>query len=123
MTFAERDHPVEALVLDRAHKALRIGICIGRLKRRLHHADPGVASPPDASPTLRLPATARIGVARDRAFCFYYEDNFDALRVAGAELVDFSPMHDADLPTGFDALYFGGGYPELWLNHSTQITQ
>jgi cobyrinic acid a,c-diamide synthase len=53
-------------------------------------------------------------VARDRAFCFYYEDNVDALRRAGAEIVDFSPMHDADLPPDLDALYFGGGYPELW---------
>jgi len=59
-------------------------------------------------------ASARIGVARDRAFCFYYEDNLDALRQAGAEIVDFSPMHDAELPPNLDALYFGGGYPELW---------
>jgi cobyrinic acid a,c-diamide synthase len=60
------------------------------------------------------PASPRIGVARDRAFCFYYEDNVDALRRAGAEIVDFSPMHDAELPPSLDGLYFGGGYPELW---------
>ena len=29
MTFAERDHPVQALVLDRAHEAFRVGICMG----------------------------------------------------------------------------------------------
>ena len=56
----------------------------------------------------------RIGVARDRAFCFYYEDNLDALRAAGAEIVEFSPMKDAALPVSLDALYFGGGYPELY---------
>ncbi len=56
----------------------------------------------------------RIGVARDKAFCFYYEDNFDILREAGCELVFFSPLTDTELPDNLDALYLGGGYPELY---------
>ncbi len=56
----------------------------------------------------------RLGVARDKAFCFYYEDNLDALREAGAEIVEFSALKDSSLPTALDALYFGGGYPELF---------
>ena len=56
----------------------------------------------------------RVGVARDRAFSFYYEDNLDLLRESGAEIVEFSPISDAVLPDNLHALYFGGGYPELY---------
>ncbi len=54
---------------------------------------------------------ARIGVARDEAFCFYYQDNLDILSRSGAEINFFSPLRDR-MPD-VDALYLGGGYPEL----------
>lgn len=56
----------------------------------------------------------RVGVARDQAFTFYYEDNLDLLRHQGAQIVSFSPLGDAQLPPDLDALYLGGGYPELY---------
>ena len=56
----------------------------------------------------------RIGVARDEAFCFYYEDNLDLLRMLGAETVFFSPLHDQKLPENLQGLLIGGGYPELY---------
>jgi cobyrinic acid a,c-diamide synthase len=55
--------------------------------------------------------SARIGVAQDEAFCFYYQDNLDRLVSAGAVLIPFSPIRDP-VPE-VDALYLGGGYPEL----------
>lgn len=56
----------------------------------------------------------RIGVARDKAFCFYYPDNLEHLQENGAELVYFSPIEDQRLPKNLSGLYFGGGYPELY---------
>ncbi len=58
-------------------------------------------------------APVRIAVARDEAFCFYYEENLKILRDQGAELVEFSPIHHSCLPEGIQGIYMGGGYPEL----------
>jgi len=71
------------------------------------------------------PRRARIGVAYDTAFQFYYTENLDRLREAGAELVFWSPQADAGLPD-VDGLYLGGGYPELYgaalsANHAMRI--
>ena len=62
-------------------------------------------------PTKEPRATARVGVFRDAAFQFYYPENIEALARHGAEVVDISPLGDAELPK-VDALYIGGGFPE-----------
>lgn len=62
----------------------------------------------------RAKRPVRIGVARDKAFCFIYEDNLRLLRDAGAELCFFSPLADSGLPEGISGLYLPGGYPELF---------
>lgn len=58
--------------------------------------------------------SVRIGIARDEAFCFYYEDNLRLLEQAGAELIPFSPIHDKTLPPNLQGILLGGGYPELY---------
>lgn len=57
-------------------------------------------------------STARLAIARDRAFCFYYEENLRLLSEAGFQLVPFEPTVDRSLPREVDAVYLGGGYPE-----------
>ena len=59
-------------------------------------------------------AKVRIGIAQDKAFCFYYQDALDLLTELGAELVPFSPIADAHLPENISGLVLGGGYPELY---------
>lgn len=76
--------------------------------------------------SFKGPATTeqhvRIGIAQDAAFGFYYADDLDALRAAGADLIPFSPLHDSRLPA-VDAVFLGGGFPEVYAaelaaNHS-----
>jgi cobyrinic acid a,c-diamide synthase len=55
----------------------------------------------------------KIAIARDRAFGFYYADDLDALTAAGADLVPFDATQDPCLPD-VDALYIGGGFPEVF---------
>jgi cobyrinic acid a,c-diamide synthase len=61
-----------------------------------------------------IAAPVRIGVARDRAFNFYYADNLAALERAGAECIPFSPLTDSAPPPDLDGLYLGGGFPEMF---------
>lgn len=81
-------------------------------------------APALAVPAVQLPAPnptpLRIGVARDKAFSFYYADNLELLKQLGAQLVEFSPLHDPQLPDDLDGLLLGGGYPELYADTLSQ---
>lgn len=114
--------PERHLGLQLAHEALT-GERLGRLAEWIEsHLDldrllelgmrPDAATAPPKE-AARKPTRARIGVAHDAAFCFYYHDNLELLRALGAELIDFSPIADRMLPPDLDGIYLGGGYPEL----------
>jgi cobyrinic acid a,c-diamide synthase len=69
---------------------------------------------PDAPLQAKPPANgARIAVALDESFNFYYADNLDALRRHGAELVFFSPVQEPRLPENIQGIILGGGFPEV----------
>jgi len=108
LTTAE-DHPLEEVYLhylaDRLEDHLDLDGLLGTLSP--------LALPEEPAPAAG-PPTVRLGIARDRAFCFYYPENLELLAHCGAELVPFSPLKDRELPPDLDGLYLGGGYPELY---------
>lgn len=62
----------------------------------------------------RTKPCVRLGVIYDRIFNFYYPENIEALKSAGADIVYINSLNDRELPE-IDGLYIGGGFPELYL--------
>jgi cobyrinic acid a,c-diamide synthase len=79
--------------------------------------EPAQGRPPASDPPGK---PVRIGLARDKAFHFYYEANLDYLRRNGAELVEFSALDDSKLPPDLDGLIIGGGFPEIFADELAQ---
>lgn len=57
----------------------------------------------------------RLGIVKDSAFNFYYQDGLDLLTAMGAELVYCSALDDESLPPQLDGIYIGGGFPEMFI--------
>ncbi|RPH52177.1 MAG: cobyrinate a,c-diamide synthase [Desulfobacteraceae bacterium] len=72
-----------------------------------------------ADPPAGFAIKPRIGIMRDSAFQFYYQDNIDALISAGAEIIYTSPLSNKTFPH-IDALYIGGGFPET---HAKELSE
>ncbi len=114
LTVAE-ERPISEEALQLLAEAVIRHIDIKRVRELAETAKDGkTCSPALESPENEPGSTVNIAVARDRAFCFYYEDNLDMLRDAGARILPFSPLSDGGLPADADAVYLGGGYPELY---------
>jgi len=115
------DHPLTEDAISRLAGLVAENIELDTLLASLPPVAPATAQKP--APPATPQEGVRIGVARDNAFCFYYQDNLDLLADCGAELVFFSPLTDAGLPNDLDGLYLGGGYPELFAGQlSANIT-
>jgi cobyrinic acid a,c-diamide synthase len=88
------------------------------VEQLLHRS--AILNTPETGPT-KIAATSdalvpvKIGIARDRAFGFYYPDDLQAMQNLGAELVYFDTLQDKHLPQ-LDALFIGGGFPETQLD-------
>ena len=108
----QQDHAISADAIDRLAATIEAAVSLDRLLERIPEIRPEPL--PDAPAERPAGRRVRIGVARDRAFCFYYQDNLDLLADWGAELVEFSPIGDHDLPPDLAGIYLGGGYPELF---------
>ncbi len=72
-------------------------------------------SNPSFSDGMKKKEIRNIAIARDEAFCFYYQENLELLERNGWKLIPFSPLHDKHLPcAGISAILLGGGYPEVY---------
>jgi cobyrinic acid a,c-diamide synthase len=72
---------------------------------------PPLSAAPEPSPAA--PSSVTVGYCRDSAFTFYYPENLEALEAAGARLLPIDSLYAAELPEQIDALYIGGGFPEM----------
>jgi cobyrinic acid a,c-diamide synthase len=115
-----QEHPLAQEAIDQAAKTVERYINLDKLWEFAQKAQP---LPPYPSLPLErggqgrrcelrtLNSELRIGVIRDSAFQFYYPENIEALKRAGADILEFSALTD-DLPSSIHALYIGGGFPE-----------
>lgn len=105
------DNPVPAAFIDRLADTVERHVDLELLERCTRSAAAAGGGGAGAPAPPARPVT--IAVARDRAFCFLYEDNLRLMRQAGLEPCFFSPLADAGLPERCGGIYLPGGYPEL----------
>jgi len=122
------EHGISKAVLSTLSGMVRDHIDIAGLINNLVPFDPEQGSDGDTFLPVKAFNTSdthgpTIAVARDKAFCFYYQDNLDILKKFGAKIIEFSPLKDDSLPWNIDGIYLGGGYPEVYASKLSQKTE
>jgi cobyrinic acid a,c-diamide synthase len=121
--FASRSNCIE-MIADLVRENCDISSLMADVAMRSSQGDPRSAESlpivPSAVGSIRSLRVStgqglRIGIAKDEAFHFYYQDDLDQLRSRGAELIEVSPLRD-DFPDALDGMLIGGGFPERHAN-------
>lgn len=133
-------HHDAGLIIDERHLGLIPSNESGRAEEQIRHiadrlagqveldrvveiAEQATLAPAPPTPDAQYPdPDVRIGIARDSAFGFYYPGDLDALRAAGAQLVEFNTLRDSELPA-VDGLFIGGGFPETHMQQLESNTR
>lgn len=102
-------------IMDKIGRRMQETVDLEAVLDLARRAGPSANLPPAGLfPAGGVSPAARIAIAQDRAFSFYYEDTLDLLRAWGAELVPVSPLEDPELPPDIAGVYIGGGFPEMF---------
>ncbi|HTY46659.1 MAG TPA: cobyrinate a,c-diamide synthase [Methanomassiliicoccales archaeon] len=116
VTMPERD-AAETIATTKEYAA---GVDLDQLMAAAENR--GERSFPEACPFIQEDGPrVKVGVPRDRAFSFYYPENIESMRAAGAEIVEFHPTDGDGLPEA-DSYYLGGGYPEVYASRLSDNT-
>lgn len=105
------DHADPRQAVERAAQSVREAVDLDRVLEIARTASKPVEF--EELPAVQPGKASRVAVAKDPAFCFYYPENLEALEAAGAEIIPFSLLTGRGLPSDLDALYLGGGFPEV----------
>ena len=112
-----QEHPMSEEAISQAEEVVKRYVDTDKAFHIAQQAPSLEVHTPDYS---EMPeGNVNIGVIRDSAFQFYYQENLDSLKRAGARVNEFSALTD-ELPQELDALYIGGGFPET---HAEAISE
>jgi cobyrinic acid a,c-diamide synthase len=108
------EHAPEPQLYERLGRQFKENIDVHDIIAAAKSAPELPETPTKVFSNARSQGILRIGVARDAALNFYYQENLDLLSCLGAEIVPFSLLDDKALPDGIQGIYLGGGFPEIF---------